>query len=423
MNFARHILTSSLPPNLRKLLVGPGLLALAVGVLMASLAGGQTAPAAGPDSSAPTLYEMPANSVETRWYTFENPKGLKGQAAQARFGRKGAPATAVAAGKSLVLADIEGSGTIRRIWGTLFHRNPAALRGLKIEMYWDGAKTPAVQAPFGDFFCHSLGHMVTFENACFSSPEGRSFNCVVPMPFRKSARIVLVNESGSNNGIYYEVDATRGDQHSASALYFHSYWRRENMTTLRRDMTILPHVEGRGRFLGCNLGVRLHPGRLNFWWGEGEVKVYLDGDQEFPTLCGTGTEDYIGDGYGQEHFFNRFSGNQYISPTKNAYGFYRLHVPDPVWFHKDARVTIQVMGGPSYKAMLDAMDKDPSLKFMKAGDGTQYYTREELAAEPKRAEVMERIDDYCATAYWYMDRPENGLPPLAPAPERMKDLP
>jgi hypothetical protein len=400
-----------------------GLLALAAGLLAATPVRAQTAPVAAADTAALSLYEMPANPIETRWYTFENPKGLKGQAGQARFGRKGAPATAIPAGKSLVLADIEGSGTIRRIWATLFKRDPAALRGLKLEMYWDGAKTPAVQAPFGDFFCHSLGHMATFENACFSSPEGRSFNCVVPMPFRKSARIVLVNESPVDNGIYYEVDATQGDPHGANALYFHSYWRRENPTTVRRDMTILPHLEGRGRFLGCNLGVRQNPSCLNFWWGEGEVKVYLDGDQDHPTLCGTGTEDYIGDGYGQSYFFNRFAGNQYVSSSKDAYGFYRLHVPDPVWFHKDIRVTIQVMGGPSFKAMLEAMDKDPSLKFMKAGDGTQYYTREELAAHPERSDVMERTDDCCATAYWYLDRPENNLPPLAPAAERMKDLP
>ncbi|HEX7500939.1 MAG TPA: glycoside hydrolase family 172 protein, partial [Polyangia bacterium] len=283
MNVAPHTTTSSRPTKLRHLLVAPGLLALAVALLADTSARSEPAPTPGPDAYTPSLYEMPANAVETRWFTFENPRGLKGHAGQTRFGRKGAPATGVAAGKSLVLADIEGSGTIRRIWATLYNRDPAALRGLKIEMYWDGAKTPAVQAPFGDFFCHSLGHMVTFENACFSSPEGRSFNCVVPMPFRKSARIVLVNESSANNGIYYEVDATCGDQHSENALYFHSYWRRENMTTLRRDMTILPHVEGRGRFLGCNVGVRLHPSCLNFWWGEGEVKVYLDGDQESPT--------------------------------------------------------------------------------------------------------------------------------------------
>jgi len=373
--------------------------------------------------SPATWYEMPQATAETRWFTFENPLGEKGQAAKSRFGRKGAPATPISAGKSLVLADIQGPGTIRRIWATLFNRNPQALRGLKIEMYWDGAKTPAVQAPFGDFFCHSLGHMVTFENACFYSPEGRSFNCVIPMPFHKSAKIVLVNESGANNGIYYEVDATTGDKHDKDALYFHSYWRRENPTALRQDMTILPRIEGRGRFLGCNLGIRQNPCCTNFWFGEGEVKVYLDGDTEFPTLCGTGTEDYIGDGYGQGNFSCRYSGNQYVSPDKAAYGFYRLHIPDPVWFHKDIRATIQVMGGPSYRAMLDAMDKNPTLKFMKAGDGKSFYTREELEANPRRADVMERTDDYCATAYWYQAAPENHLPPLAPAPDRMKDLP
>ena len=180
MSFTRDTIGLSYVSRMHRLLVGSGLLALG---LCLQPACGWAAPSVGADSAS--LYEMPSTPVETRWYTFENPKGLKGQAGQARFGRKGAPATGIATGKSLVLADIEGSGTIRRIWATLFNRDPAALRGLKLEMYWDGAKTPAVQAPFGDFFCHSLGHMVTFENACFASPEGRSFECFVPMPFRK----------------------------------------------------------------------------------------------------------------------------------------------------------------------------------------------------------------------------------------------
>jgi Protein of unknown function (DUF2961) len=372
---------------------------------------------------AATVYEMPAKSVETRWFTAENPKGMKGEGGQARFGRKGAPDIHIPADKTVVLAEIQGSGIIRRIWGTLWHPTPEALRGLKIEIYWDGAKTPAVQAPLGDFFCESLGHMVPVENACFYSPEGHSFNCLIPMPFHRSAKVVLVNESGTNNVMYYEVDATEGDKHDGNMLYFHSYWRRENPTTLRQDMTILPRVAGKGRFLGCNLGVRLNHACTNFWWGEGEVKVYLDGDEEFPTLCGTGTEDYVGDGYGQSLFSSPYSGDQYVSPAKDAYEFYRLHIPDPIWFHKDIRVTIQDMGGPNYKAMLKDMDKDPSLKFMKAGDGKEYYTREELAANPKRSNVMERSDDYCATAYWFMDSPESELPPIAPVAERLKDLP
>ena len=374
------------------------------------------------------LFKMPDSHIETRWFTYENTKGAKGEGGKANFGRKGAPCTIIKAGETLTLADIEGSGTIRRIWSTLWYRDADALRGLKLEFYWDGADTPAVQVPFGDFFCHNQGQMAVFENECFSSPEGRSFNCVIPMPFKKSARMLLINESGKDNGVYYEIDTTLGDKHDADTLYFHSYWRRENYTSLRNDMEILPHVYGKGRFLGCNLGIRQNPFTNNFWWGEGEVKMYIDGDTDYPTLCGTGTEDYIGTGYGQGLFSHRYQGNHFMAQSgegegiTDAYGFYRLHIPDPVYFHEDICVTIQVMGGPSFQSMLDSLAKDPSIVFMKAGDGTQFYTREELEAEPQRAEAMERVDDYTATAYWYMDSPENGLPPIASFEERIKDL-
>ena len=102
-------------------------------------------------------------------------------------------------------------------------------------------------------------------------------------------------------------------------LYFHAYWRRENMTKLRQDMTIRPQVRGKGRFLGCNLGNRLHPAMRAIWWGEGEVKVYLDGDETLPTLCGTGTEDYGGSAWGQGHFVNRYQGCHYIDKKKGAH--------------------------------------------------------------------------------------------------------
>lgn len=377
-----------------------------------------------------SLYEMPQSHVETRWYTFENVKGEKGAAGKADFGRKGAPCTIIRPGDTLVLADIQSSGTIRRIWSAGSLMEPDQLRGLKLEMYWDGAKTPAVQAPYGDFFMHSLGHMATFENALFSSPEGRSFNCIIPMPFKKSAKIQIKNESQKDAWIYYEIDTTLGDKHGDNMLYFHSYWRRENYTKLRQDMTILPKIEGKGKFIGSNIGVRLHPSLRKFWWGEGEVKVYLDGDKEFPTLCGTGTEDYIGSGYGQHLFSNTYQGNQLLIQSSEepkipiAYGFYRLHMPDPVYFHKDIRVTIQAIGGPSRKQLLQAMNEDPSFtEFMKVGDGTQFYTREILERDKPLDKLTERIDDYCATAYWYMDKPESNLPPIAAFSERIKDLP
>lgn len=300
--------------------------------------------------------------------------------------------------------------------------NYVQLRGMKIEMYWDGAEKPAVQAPLGDFFCQSLGRMVTFQNAFFSSPQGSSLNCIIPMPFRKSAKIVLINESKVEIPVYYEVDATLGDKHDDQTLYFHAYWRRENPTTVRKDFTILPRIEGKGRFLGCNLGMIQDSCSTMFWWGEGEVKVYLDGDNEYPTLVGTGTEDYIGSGYGQNLFNHPYQGNQFISQTKNAYGFYRFHVPDPIYFHKDIRVTIQDMGGPGWRNMVEAINKNPGMKFMKSGNGTEYYSKEELEATKRIEGKAERTDDYCATAYWYMDKPENILPPIAVISERMKGL-
>ncbi len=334
-----------------------------------------------------------------------------------------------APGETTVLADIEGSGTIHRIWFVLFKRDAKALRGLRLQMFWDGEEKPAVDVPLGDFFCQSHGVMSTFENIFFSSPEGRSFNCFVPMPFRKNAKIQIINESDVQNWIYYEINTTLNEVHSKNKLYFHSCWRRENPTTMREDFSILPKVEGRGRFLGCHLGLIQSPSMNHCWWGEGEYKVYLDGDTEFPTLCGTGTEDLIGTGYGQGKFDHLYQGNQYLSDDgvgtlNNSHGYYRFHVPDPLSFYSDIRVEIQVMGAGSYGDFLKAMDQDPDLKLMKTGEAGIYWTREELEKlNPNDAVTVERVDDHFATAYWYMDRPENGLPPLAPVKERIMDLP
>lgn len=389
------------------------------------------------------LHVMPKTEIRTRWFTYENRYGEKGAGGKAKYGRKGAPATWIMPagpvdpdaswlnlpshmlqkGNHFEALAVDGPGTIRRIWITTDPRSPEVLRAVKIEMFWDDAEEPAVQAPLSDFFCHSLGQMVTFQNACFSSPEGRSFNCCITMPFKKNARIVVTNESDQLLTFFYDIACTLGDNHGDDMLYFHAHWRRENMTRIRQDMTILPKVEGKGRFLGSNLGIRLKPTCKHMWWGEGEVKVYLDGDKELPTLVGTGTEDYAGSAWGLGTFFNTCQGTQYMSKEKGAWGFYRFHIPDPLYFQEEIRVTIQVMAGSKYSDMLKAMDQDPNLKFMKAGKGDEYYTREELQASPDRAKAVESQSDYCATAYWYMDKPENGLPPLAGVAERIEDLP
>ena len=198
------------------------------------------------------IYQMPGENIVTRWYSYENVNADKGAGGQDQYGRKGAASVTIPAGDSHVMVDAKGSGTIRRIWFTLWDRKPKDLQGLRIEMYWDGAKTPAVSGPVGDFFCHSWGHMVRFENEFFSSGEGRNFNCCIPMPFKKGAKIVMVNESGRTNRMHYEVDVTLGDEHGDDMLYFHSFWSREDFDGKpRSDKVILPYVQGRGRFLGC----------------------------------------------------------------------------------------------------------------------------------------------------------------------------
>ncbi len=205
---------------------------------------------------AQSLYEMP-QAIESRVASGENPMGEKGKGGQANGGRKGAATVPIKAGESRVLAEANNtSGTVRRIWMTFPDRSPQMLRSLKIEMYWDGAAKPAVSAPVGDFFGIGLGQKVAFESVFFSDPEGRSFNCTIPMPFRTGMKVVMVNESKNNlDELFYDVDYTLGDRHAANVLYFHAHYRRENPTTLQKDYEILPHIEGRGRYLGTNIGV------------------------------------------------------------------------------------------------------------------------------------------------------------------------
>jgi hypothetical protein len=376
------------------------------------------------------IYEMPSGS-KTRWISFENKTGTPGMGAMENKGAKGHPYDWIPAGSSAELLYVEGSGTIRRIWLTMSDRSPEMLRSLRLDMYWDGAATPAVSAPLGDFFGPGLGQKRPFENAFFSDPEGRSFNCIAPMPFRRSARIVLTNESERNlDMIFYDIDYTLDDPHSAGMLYFHAWWQRNPATTPGVDFEILPRVNGRGRFLGTSVGLRTDPRYGTDWWGEGEVKMYLDGDGQHPTLSGTGTEDYIGTAYGQGIFNHRYQGCLFAGEDRQ-WAFYRFHVPDPVYFHSDIRVTIQQMGGAmrqqviarlkdgvplipvtmnaSQGKLIKLLEHDPPLdieKDLKEENWVNYY----------------RSDDVSAVAYFYLDRPENGLPALQPLPVRTASL-
>ena len=289
------------------------------------------------------LYRKQPHAV-TRWSSFENPGGDKGIGGQENLGARGHAFDTVAPGETKVLLNIQGCGTIHRIRLTLRQRLPTELRALRLDMRWDGAEKTAVSVPLGDFFCAGLG-MVPFENELFASPEGQSFVTTVPMPFRTAATITLTNESNQPiSHLFYDINFTLTDAHHDNVMYFHAHWRRENPTTLGQDFELLPRVEGNGRFLGTAISVITDPIYSGSWWGEGEVKLYLDNDQTYPTLVGSGTDHYIGTGWGQSTFAQRFQGSLIANNDKGWYSFYRLHIPDPIYFRQNFSVRCPIEG-------------------------------------------------------------------------------
>ena len=368
------------------------------------------------------------------WISPENPTGAPGAGGRENRGAKGHAFETIPVGQSHVLADIQGAGTIDRIWMTIEERSPEALRGLKLEIFWDGARTPAVSAPLGDFFLHGAGEMVPMETALMSSPEGRSFVSYVPMPFRRGARIVVTNESPRQvNLIFYDVNYRRVARQPADALYFHAWWSRDRATTLGQDFRILPRVRGRGRFLGASVTVLTNPVYNETWWGEGEVKIYLDGDRGLASLVGTGAEDYIGTAWGQGAYVNRFQGAPIATwDGDGRWTFYRWHVPDPIFFASDVEVTLQQMGGARKNIVLDLQRQGAPLIPVTIDPGSRNNFQQLLTRQPQVPlsdpslpdghTNYYRSDDVAAVAYFYLDRPENGLPPIAPAAERLTAL-
>lgn len=363
------------------------------------------------------LFQMQEN-IRTKWASPENPDAEKGMGGMENYGRKGRPSLSLEAGDTLILAhEPSGTkGTIRRIWMTIRDKGPEMQQGLTLYFFWDGASKPAVAAPVGYFFGMGLGKMFTFETALFSSPEGRSYNCYIPMPFKNGMKMILVNESGKRQeSIFYDVDYTVGDTHDHETLYFHAYYKREDSTLLRQDYEFLPLVEGKGRFVGVHFGVMANQELFaDSWWGEGEVKIYLDGDHENPTLCGTGTEDYIGTGWGQGEYDHAYQGCHLADHDQMQYCFYRYHIPDPVYFHKDIRATIHQIGccfgihreklEELGTALYETGDKD---------NPTEYDDFEGW--------LFERYgDDWASCVYFYLDQPENMLPPIDSYFKRVK---
>jgi hypothetical protein len=369
-------------------------------------------------------------ATETSWISFENQSGTKGNGGKENKGAKGKAFDVVAAGETKVLMDVKGAGIVQRMWMTINERSPAMLRSLVLNMYWDNSARPAVSVPLGDFFGISLGRMLPFETVLFSSPEGRSFNFTIPMPYRTAARITLTNESNLPVTVFYDIAFQRVKSHDDDVMYFHAYWSRAEKTKLGADFEILPAVKGRGRFLGTNMGVITNPLYENSWWGEGEIKIYLDGDKQFPSLIGTGTEDYIGTGWGQGVFNHAYQGCLVADQASRQWAFYRYHIPDPVYFSGDCRITIQVMGGDMLPKVREYAKKGtPLIPVSIAAD--KFVKLFELNPVPDISDPtlpegwvnFYREDDFSATAYFYLDKPVSGLPALQEKTRRIASLP
>ena len=378
------------------------------------------------------LYEK-QKGLQTLWASFENRDARRAGACLENKGAKGHPCERVAAGETKTLLDVNGSGTINRIWMTICNRSPEMLRSLRIDITWDHAEHPAVSAPLGDFFGIGLGRRTAFESALFSDPEGRSFNCFIPMPFRNAARITITNESQKDlTRLFYDVNFLLGVEHSPQTLYFHAGWRREAPNTLGADFDILPRIQGNGRFLGCNVGIIVNPIYDGFWWGEGEVKCWFGEDAE-PTLCGTGMEDYIGDAWGLKAFAHRTQGCPIVDNVRNQWAFYRYHIDDPVFFDGGCRVAIQTIGGNFKPKVIDLLNKDVPLipaSIDPTACGTPFV---QLMHLPQPVDIRHenfpdgwcnfwRQDDWSATAYFYLDSPSGVLPPIAPVNLRVAGL-
>ncbi len=369
---------------------------------------------------AKNLYEFDNNSTP-RWSSFENITAEKGKAAMENNGAKGHPSDQLMPGETKVLLKTGGAGIIHRIWVTISDRSPQMLRSLKIEMYWDNANSPAVSVPFGDFFGMGLGKTAVYHNGFFTNPEGKSFQCIIPMPFKSGAKIQITNESGQRlSHIYFDIDFESITVWNANYLYFHSYWSRDTSTTLAKDFELLPYVKGKGRFLGVNIGINANPVYKNYWWGEGEVKMYLDGDKAFPSLAGTGSEDYIGTGWGQDLFYNDYAGCLSANKDNSGWAFYRYHIPDPIYFKTDCRVTMQQMGGSSKENVIALQKQGVPLIPVVIDDSkklTHLYKKDSLVqldnpGLPGGGTNFYRSDDVSATAYFYLNTPGNVLPAL-----------
>lgn len=351
----------------------------------------------------------------SRAATFENPSAAPSAGGTAADGRKGAPMRPIGPGERVVLADLAGPGTITHVWLTVGgtappQLPPATLRAQVLEVFYDDLDEPSISVPAPDFFGAAHGVPVPYSSSVTAVNEGRGFTGRLPLPFRDRARVEYENASDELVILYYQVDALFGPLADDDG-YLHATFRRENPTTPTRDFVIVDGVRGPGRYVGAVIGVRTSdPTR---WWGEGEVKVYLDGEDR-PTICGTGTEDYVDSAWG----LGRFAATESGAPLVAARGggsadansghdlvsLYRWHLADPVVFERELAVTVQQIGMASFTA--DERDVYEDFKRDHAVAGGGWLEGDFLPPPITALGLYERSDDWCATAFVYLAEPQ-----------------
>ncbi len=339
--------------------------------------------------------------LDSRACTFENPTGARGAGGRAANGRKGAPYKQLAAGEVVTLADIDGPGVVRHIWMTFPPARPEVMRAMVLEVFYDGATEPSISVPALDYFGVAMGRPAPFSSALASMQEGRGFNSYIPIPFGEHVKITFTNGSAQSIHLYYQVDFTL-EPLAPDTGRLHATFRRENPTTLQQDFVIADGLRGPGRFLGCVVGIRTID--AGFWYGEGEVKVYLDGDDARPTICGTGLEDYVGTAWGMDAHVSHYAGVPMDARPEGArvpdfVSFYRWHVLDPIMFESSIKVTIQQIG---YDGFFPG-DEERMKQFISedriAGNGLNTTLPNDGPSPFLGHGIVERIDDYCAVAF------------------------
>ena len=370
------------------------------GICLSALAHAQSSSYNGLDNTLGNLSRL--SSAQSFSITPENPTGAKGKGAMSTHGTaaraarelgqgwKENPSVLVQPGQTFTLADIQGPGAIEHIWMTVTGNWRLSI----LRFYWDGEQDPSVEVPVGDFFAMGWGKYARLSSIPVAVNPGSAFNCYWQMPFRKHAKMTLENLDDHPIRIYYEVDYTATSV-SKDEAYFHAQFRRVNPLPYKQVYTILDGVKGKGQYVGTYIAWGSHS---SGWWGEGEVKFYLDGDKQFPTIVSTGTEDYFGGSYNfenkQTHQYEEFTAPysglvQVIRPdglyqSQQRFGMYRWHIPDPIRFNSDIRVTIQALGWQS---------------------GGRYLPLQ---------------DDIASVAYWYQVEPHQPFPKL-PGKDQLDD--